>query len=121
MSFWDKLVEDRIREASEQGAFDDLPGAGKPVRLEDDSRIEPELRLAYKILSNAGYVPEEIELKKQIDSIHELMRDMPDEKSRYQAMQRLNYLKAKLDTMRPGTLKLEDARYTAKLIEKLSK
>ena len=52
------IAEQRIREACERGAFDSLPGAGKPLELEDDSHIPEDLRMAYKLLKNAGYVPE---------------------------------------------------------------
>ena len=51
------IAEQRIREACERGAFDSLPGAGKPLELEDDSHIPEDLRMAYKLLKNAGYVP----------------------------------------------------------------
>lgn len=35
MDWLESLVERRIREATEQGAFDDLPGAGRPLELHD--------------------------------------------------------------------------------------
>lgn len=54
------IAEQRIREACERGAFDSLPGAGKPLELEDNSHIPEDLRMAYKLLKNAGYVPEEV-------------------------------------------------------------
>ena len=42
------IAEQRIREACERGAFDSLPGAGKPLELEDDSHIPEDLRDVYK-------------------------------------------------------------------------
>ena len=59
-----KIVEQRIREAQEKGEFDDLAGHGKPLALEDDRHIPEDLRLAYKILKNAGCLPPEVEEKK---------------------------------------------------------
>lgn len=53
-SFIASLAERRIAEAREAGAFDNLPGYGKPLTLEDDSHIPPELRMSYRILKNAG-------------------------------------------------------------------
>ena len=47
-----KIVEKRIKEAEKRGEFDDLPGSGEPLTLEDDSQIPEDLRLAYKILKN---------------------------------------------------------------------
>jgi hypothetical protein len=121
MSFWDKLVEERINEAANRGVFDNLPKAGQPLELEDDSHIPAELRLAHKILANAGYVPEEVALKRQIHNIEDLLRAMPDEKIRYTAMQRINYLKLKLAGIRPTSPHLEEARYAAKIVDKFSK
>jgi hypothetical protein len=49
------LAERRIEEAIERGEFDDLPGAGRPLDLDDlDPSLPEELRLAYRILKNAG-------------------------------------------------------------------
>jgi hypothetical protein len=49
----DQLIEQKIREAMRQGEFDNLPGSGQPLHLEDDSHLPDDLRLAYKILKNA--------------------------------------------------------------------
>ena len=51
------IAEERIREAQEQGVFDNLPGQGAPLKESDDSNIPEELRMAYHILKNAGCVP----------------------------------------------------------------
>ncbi|HEY7527996.1 MAG TPA: DnaJ family domain-containing protein, partial [Candidatus Deferrimicrobiaceae bacterium] len=60
------LAESKIREAMERGEFDRLPGAGKPLSLDDDSMVPHELRVAYRILKNAGCLPPELELRKEI-------------------------------------------------------
>jgi len=57
----DFIAEQRIAEAIANGDLDDLPGSGKPLELDDDSLLPEELRLAYRILKNAGFVPPEIE------------------------------------------------------------
>ena len=62
---FEKIVEERIRNAQKMGEFDDLPGSGKPLVFEQDNLVPEELRLAYKILKNAGFLPLEIELKKE--------------------------------------------------------
>jgi hypothetical protein len=49
------LAERRIGEAIERGEFDDLPGAGQPLDLDDlDPLLPEELRMAWRILRNAG-------------------------------------------------------------------
>jgi len=47
---YEKIVEQRIKEAMEKGEFENLPGKGKPIPLEDDSHVPEDLRLAYKLL-----------------------------------------------------------------------
>ena len=55
------LAERRIEEAVANGELDDLPGAGKPLDLDDEDPLLPgELRMARRILRNAGYSDEEI-------------------------------------------------------------
>jgi len=65
---WTKLVEDQIREAMERGEFANLPGAGKPLDLAENPYTPEDLRLAYKILKDAGYAPLWIELHKEIEA-----------------------------------------------------
>ena len=60
----DYLAEEKIRDAIDAGAFDNLPGAGKPLTLEDDKLVPEDIRVAYRILKNAGLVPREIEARK---------------------------------------------------------
>ena len=50
ISGFDALVEKHVREAQSQGVFDDLPGAGTPLKLDDDAMVPEDLRAAYRIL-----------------------------------------------------------------------
>lgn len=43
-----------------RGEFDNLPGAGQPLALDEDPLLPEELRLAYRLLKNAGYLPPEL-------------------------------------------------------------
>lgn len=60
MALFDLLAERKIAEAVSRGELDDLPGAGKPLDLEDDASIPEDLRVAYRILKNAGFAPPEV-------------------------------------------------------------
>ena len=60
MWFFSQLAEQRIEEAQARGDFDDLPGAGQPLVLDDDRLIPEHQRLAYRILKNSGYLPPEL-------------------------------------------------------------
>lgn len=70
---WESWIDQQIREAQERGAFDDLPGKGKPLDLTPNPYAQ-ERELAYKILKDAGYAPEWIELDKAVRGKLELAR-----------------------------------------------
>jgi hypothetical protein len=50
------IAERRIAEAMAEGQFDNLPGQGRPQQLEDLSHLAPEMRLAYIVLKNSGFL-----------------------------------------------------------------
>jgi hypothetical protein len=66
---YETLVEQRIREAAERGEFDDLPGAGQPLPLDDDPLVPEKVRVAHRILKNAGYVPPEAQQMSEINQL----------------------------------------------------
>ena len=92
MEFFDKIVEERIQRAQEDGVFDNLPGKGKPLKLEDDSLVPEELRLTYKILKNSNCLPMEMELRKQIFNLRQLLNATIDEETRRELRRELNLL-----------------------------
>lgn len=97
---FEALVEERIKKAQKEGAFDNLEGANKPLSFEDQ-HVPEELRLAHKILKNSGFLPPEIELKKKISHIEELLTTIEsDSPERHKIQKKLNYLITKLNTTR---------------------
>jgi hypothetical protein len=79
--FW-RIAEEKIREAQRAGAFDDLPGKGKPLILEDTSWVPEDLRIGYHILKNAHVLPPEAELRKDIHTLEDLLKHVEDEGER---------------------------------------
>lgn len=65
---WEGAVDQAIREAFERGDFEHLPGKGKPLDLEDNPYTPADLRLAFKMLKDAGATPDWIEEAKLIRS-----------------------------------------------------
>jgi len=63
---WRDLVEQRIQEAMAAGAFDNLPGQGRPLDLTRNPYLDPALELAFGLLKNSGYLPEWIARDKEI-------------------------------------------------------
>ncbi|MBO8140667.1 MAG: DUF1992 domain-containing protein [Firmicutes bacterium] len=68
---WRRLAEDRIQEAMANGAFDNLPGKGRPLDLRENPYVPPELRLPYKLLKDASCAPDWIELDRSVRSARE--------------------------------------------------
>lgn len=121
MFFSHIIAERKIQEAIRNGELDNLPGKGKPLELEDESHIPEELRLAYKILKNADCLPPELELKKEITQLKDLLQGMEDVEERYQLSKRLNFQIMKLNmTRRVSPLLEEDQVYYEKVAERLS-
>lgn len=66
---YETLIEQRIREAQARGEFDDLPGQGQPIPMDDDLLVPEDLRVAYRLLKNAGYVPPEAAQLSEINQL----------------------------------------------------
>ncbi len=119
-SVFDKIAEERIRESIRDGEFDNLPGKGKPLQLEDDRHLAADLRLAYKILKNADCLPPELELRKEIRTTEDMLSGMKDTQEKYKAIKKLNYLILKLNVTRKVPLNLEEnQRYYERVLEKV--
>lgn len=116
---FEKIVEERILKAQRKGEFENLPGAGKPLMLEDNHYVAEELRLAYKILKNADCVPPEIELKKEIKQTEDLLVGMQETSEKYHILKKLNFLIMKLNSIRDTSIAHEMPQvYTEKLVER---
>jgi len=124
MLCWQKLVEERIETAMQQGVFDNLPGTGKPLPREDDSMAPEELRMAYKVLRNSGHVPPEVADRKEIQDIVDLLESCPDEQTRFRQINKLQVLvrrwnmRRDLRHNRPVQLE-DDERYYRKAVERV--
>ncbi len=116
----DKIAEEKIREAMDRGEFDNLEGKGRPLKLEDDSHLPPDIRMAYKILKNAGCLPPEVQLRKEIHSTRQLLAGIQDTREKYRQMQKLNYLIMKLGmTRKMSPLFEESGEYFEKMVDKM--
>ena len=92
MEYLHRFVEDRIQKAQDEGVFDNLPGKGKPLNLEDDSSVPEDLRMAFKVLKNARCLPIEMELRKEIFSLRQLLDAAIDPEDRRALRRELNLL-----------------------------
>ena len=112
-----KIAEERIRRAMEEGLFDDLEFKGKPVELKEDPFVPDDLKVVYKILKNAGFLPKEVELKKEISKLEELLDE--EVGNAYLKVKKLTALIFQLNQIRKGPVNLEESEYYYKIVEKI--
>ena len=116
------IAEKKIFEAIERGEFDSLSGAGKPLRFEDETFMPEDLKMAYKVLKNAGFIPPELELRNEIIGMKDLINTLDDDKERLKKIRELNFMLMKLNMLRNKPLNLEDfPLYEEKIFMKLTK
>lgn len=93
----DQLVEQHIRDAQEKGELSNLPGEGAPLHLDDDSGVPAELRTAYRLLKNSGYLPPELEMRREALALNDLLHKLdPDDVKSRELTKRLALLEIKL-------------------------
>jgi hypothetical protein len=116
------VAERKILEAIERGEFDDLPGKGKPLDLSDEPMVPPELRVAYKVLKNAGYLPPELELRSEIVRLQDLIDAIGSEEEKRAKRKELNVKLLRFNIMKKRPVNLEGVpEYKDRVLEKLSR
>ena len=113
----DELAEARIAEAIRTGQFEDLPGEGERIPTEQVELVPEELRVTYRLLKNAGYIPKEISVLKEISEAEQLIVVLDEGEQKSSAVKRLNLLRAQLGA-RSESLYLKRG-YSNKIINKL--
>jgi hypothetical protein len=115
----DALVEERIQEALRRGDFDHLPGAGQPLALDDDCLVPPEVRIAYRILKNAGFVPPEVLERREIAELEDELAAIQDAVARQHALTKLALLRTRLGARRSRAI-ARNPYYERKIVAKLT-
>jgi hypothetical protein len=80
---WGSHVDKMIREAQARGDFDNVPGMGKPLKLDDDNPFNSEWSAAFRVAKNAGAAPLWIQLDKEIGADTEALQTMLERTARY--------------------------------------
>lgn len=116
----DALAEKHIANAIRAGEFDDLAGHGQPLILDDDSAVAPELRAAYRILKNAGCLPPELELRREIREVESLLMQVESDAEEQRVRRRLLLLRTRLSLQgRELNLLVEEGEYREKVLRRL--
>jgi hypothetical protein len=85
-----RIAEERILRAMQEGAFEGLEAAGRPLDLEDDAFVPEDLRVCYHILKNAGFTPPEVELRGEIMNLRDLINTLDEGDERLSKLRELN-------------------------------
>lgn len=120
MDIVDQIVERKIAEAIGRGDFDDLPGAGRALELDDDPLVPAELRVAYRLLKNAGYVPDEVRLFAEIRSAEQLLMQAGCDEERVAASVRVRLLLERMGAGRAVAMQVQ-SQYFEQLMERLGR
>lgn len=116
------IAERKINEFFQKDNGPDLSHwKNKPLPVEDMSNVPADLRMAYKILKNAGYVPEEVALQKEIARTEDLLAHCQDEKEKLKQLKKLSFLQFKLECRMGKRLQVEnDSPYFDKVVDKIT-
>jgi hypothetical protein len=117
-----QIAEQRIAKAIEEGSLKIDGWKNKPLPLDDDSFVPDDLKMAYKILKNSGYVPPEVETRKEIQKLEDLIVKTEDSHQRVKQMKKLDLLMRKIDAQRsrPASIEHDDV-YFRKIVERIDR
>lgn len=120
MNIFQELAERAIQEAQQRGEFEGLSGQGRPLPQESDPFMPETLRMAYKMLKNAGYVPEEIQAQREIRSLIECLEQETDESRKMRQIQKVQLFIAKAKIRHGGLLQEENEKYFQKVVARVT-
>jgi hypothetical protein len=122
MLLLDLIAEQKIAEAIGRGELSDLPGAGKPLHLDDDMLIPEDLRMAYRILKNAGFVPPEVETLREIGELERFIESLSDGEVRSVASRKLQLLRERSERSGLGAGGLRTGQaYVERVLQRLAR
>lgn len=115
------IAEQRIQKAMEEGDLNSPNWKNKPLPLEDDHMVPEDLKIAYKMLKNSGYLPPELEDRKEIKRVEELIAATEDEHERLRQMKKLGVLLMKVEAQRSFQSNIaHQDEYYRKVVEKIT-
>jgi hypothetical protein len=115
------IAEQKIVEAMRERDLNSPKWKNKPLPLDEDRFVPDDLKMAYKILKNSGYLPPEIEERKEVKKLEDLITRTEDEHERLKQMKKLNVLLMKVDARRPFSSNLTSQDdYYRKIVEKIT-
>ncbi len=114
----ERIAEQKIQEAIDRGDLDNLLMKGKPLSFHSDPRMPRAIRGAYKILKNAGMLPEEMQLRKEIHSLEDLLKACAIDQERTQIARELNEKRLRYEILMERRRNQAYSRYRSKIMKR---
>lgn len=86
----EKSIEEKIQHGIAAGEFDNLKGAGKPLNLDDYFTTPEDVRMGFSILKSNDFVPEEVEILKEISRLREKIKSCTEPEEKQKLVKTLN-------------------------------
>lgn len=99
MDFFGIISEERIKKGYKEGEFENLPGFGKPLPHDELSHVPDDLRMAYRMMKNAGYTEEDNAVKQEMATIEDLIKKCEDPAEKKDLQKQLNQKLLKFNRM----------------------
>ena len=110
MDFLARIAEKKIQAALERGELRSPELEGKPLRFDSLAFVPDDLRIGYKLLKDAGFIPPEMELRKEIVTLKELLETATDGEERLHIAQEVNRRVLRLNVMFRRAIRGEEAQ-----------
>ena len=116
------IAERKIQQAITEGTLPDLSHwKNKPLPPDELAGVPADLRMGYRLLRNAGYVPEEVAMRQEIVRLEEMLPACTDEREKIRQLRRISCLKTRLEGRLGRSLELgEDGEYYSRVVDRLS-
>ncbi|KJS01713.1 MAG: hypothetical protein VR65_08180 [Desulfobulbaceae bacterium BRH_c16a] len=115
------IAEQKIAQAMQERDFNSPKWKNKPLPLDEDRFVPDDLKMAYKILKMSGYLPPEIEERKEVKKLEDLIASTEDEHERLKQMKKLNVLLMKMDAKRESPVNISSQQdYYRKVVERIT-
>jgi hypothetical protein len=116
------IAERKIEEFFQRDGGPDLSHwRNKPMPVEDLSNVPADLRMAYKVLKNAGYVPEEVAIHREIVRTEDLLAHCRDEQVKLRQLKKLSLLKCKLEARLGRPLRIDgESAYFDRVVDRVT-
>jgi hypothetical protein len=101
VSLFRHIALQKIQEAMDRGEFDNLPGKGQPLDLSEDPFERPEMRMANRVLRNAGIAPAEVSLRRELTELKDRLRSSKSEIERAEISREIKLMVLRINTMFP--------------------